>query len=66
MVYFVNRFGGSAAALAMAKRPLSMWWALYQLRTYVFLYPSDYSLALSIFPDTCHLVEYLYGSPIVL
>jgi hypothetical protein len=35
LVYLVNRFGANATSLALAKRPLSSWWAIYQIRAYV-------------------------------
>jgi len=33
--YFVARFGATVASLALAKRPLSIWWAMYQIKALV-------------------------------
>jgi hypothetical protein len=35
LVYLVDRFGATATSLALAKRPLSSWWAIYQIQAYV-------------------------------
>lgn len=32
IVYFLTRFGATVAALALAQRPLSIWWAMYQIK----------------------------------
>lgn len=35
LAYFVARFGATVASLALAKRPLSIWWAMYQIKALV-------------------------------
>jgi hypothetical protein len=32
LAYAVARFGAKIASLALAKRPLSIWWAMYQIK----------------------------------
>ncbi|KAG8778991.1 hypothetical protein FRC16_003546 [Serendipita sp. 398] len=39
LAHFVTRFGATAASLALAKRPLSVWWVCAQIKAWVEFFP---------------------------
>ncbi|CCA70549.1 hypothetical protein PIIN_04486 [Serendipita indica DSM 11827] len=41
VVYFVSRFGASRAAIALAKRPLSVWWVCSQIKAGTAVWKAD-------------------------
>lgn len=48
MGYFVAKFGAAVAALTVSKRPLSVWWAMYQIRSGILLWRANRNLNIAL------------------
>ena len=58
VVYFISRFGASRAAIALAKRPFSVWWVCAQIKAGIAVWKADNTFTQAVCLVRCNLTVF--------